>query len=128
MAAPYHLNPLRFFHENLYYNKTLTHDFQRRKTLIYFFFCMFQVSGVVGRADLLCALLFLSSFLLYIKSCAEGELVVVVFVLVKILEVIIWLDDLMVFSPFSRISAIWSWWKCGSEKKLVIIVCSRNLN
>ena len=78
---------------------------------------------MVGRADLLCALLFLSSFLLYIKSCAQGELVV----LVKILEVIRWMDDLVVFSPFSRISAICSWWKCGNEK-LVIIVCSRNLN
>jgi hypothetical protein len=31
-----------------------------------------QVSGIVGRADLLCAILFISSFLLYIEACATG--------------------------------------------------------
>ncbi|XP_053391132.1 protein O-mannosyl-transferase TMTC4-like [Mercenaria mercenaria] len=30
-----------------------------------------SVSGVVGRADLLCAVLFISSFLLYVKACAS---------------------------------------------------------
>ncbi|KAL4219888.1 Protein O-mannosyl-transferase tmtc4 [Mactra antiquata] len=29
-----------------------------------------SVSGIVGRADLLCAVLFVSSFLIYVKSCA----------------------------------------------------------
>lgn len=33
-----------------------------------------SVSGVVGRADLLCAVLFISSFLLYVKSCASDLL------------------------------------------------------
>ena len=36
---------------------------------------MLQVAGVVGRADLLCALLFILSFLMYVKSCAKGMFV-----------------------------------------------------
>ena len=38
----------------------------------YTYYCSLQVSGIVGRADLLCAVLFLVSFLLYVKSCAYG--------------------------------------------------------
>ena len=31
-----------------------------------------QVAGIVGRADLLCALCFILSFLCYIRSCCQG--------------------------------------------------------
>lgn len=32
-----------------------------------------QVAGLVGRADLLCALFFLLSFMAYVKTCTNGK-------------------------------------------------------
>ena len=49
-------------------------DQRSRSTLFLdFHFHVLQVSANVGRADLLCALLFLLSFLSYVKGCAAGK-------------------------------------------------------
>lgn len=52
----------------------LTSDFLRIKSgNSDFFLFLFKVAGIVGRADLLCALFFLLSFLGYCKAFRESK-------------------------------------------------------
>lgn len=51
----------------------LCYRFSKNKNLIIWNYFFFKVAGIVGRADLLCALFFLLSFLGYCKAFKESK-------------------------------------------------------